>query len=61
MDNTIEIEVRARSEDFHVQIAGHPEICAAGRNPQEAIGDLVKHHSEKFGIKIVERPAVGLW
>jgi hypothetical protein len=60
MDKTIEIEIRVRSEDFHAQIAGHPEIWAAGRNPQEAIGDLVKYHSEKFGIKIVERPAVGL-
>jgi hypothetical protein len=50
----MEIEVTKRSNDFHACIKGHPEIWAAGRNPQEAIGDLVKYHSEKFSIKIVE-------
>ena len=54
MEETITIEVRKRSSDFHAQAEGHPEIWAAGRNPQEAIGDLVKYHSEYFGINIVE-------
>lgn len=47
----IKIIVTARSNDYHAQIEGKNH-WAAGRNPAEAIGDLVQSHPEKFGIEI---------
>lgn len=47
----IEIIVKARSQDYHASIKGETH-WASGRNPAEAIGDLVQSHPEKFGIEI---------
>lgn len=49
----IVIEVTKRSGDYHACIQGHPGIWAAGRNLDEAIGDLIRHHAAKFNV-IVE-------
>ncbi len=37
---------------YHAQIAGHPELWACGDSPDDAIGNLVRCHSEKFGVEI---------
>jgi hypothetical protein len=37
---------------YHAQIKGEPGIWAAGDSPDDAIGDLIAHHPERFGIKV---------
>lgn len=51
-DAPIVIEVTKRSADYHACIKGRPGVWAAGRNMDEAIGDLIRHHSEQFGITV---------
>lgn len=48
----IVIEVMERLHDYHACIKGRPGVWAAGRNMDEAIGDLIRHHSEKFNIVV---------
>jgi hypothetical protein len=48
----IEIEIRARSSDYHAQIKGHPELWGCGKNPDEAVGSMVRNHSERLGLDI---------
>jgi hypothetical protein len=45
------IVVTRRFADFHVELEGTNK-WAAGKNHYEAIGDLVVHHSEAFGITV---------
>lgn len=40
--------------NYHAQVQGQPGIWAAGRTPQEALGDLVRCHPEVFGVQFVE-------
>lgn len=50
--NDITIVYKKRTSDIHVQLAGKPGIWACGKNLHEAIGDLVMHHPERFGVVI---------
>jgi len=40
-----------RMPKFHVQVKGKAGCWACGRSVAEAIGDLIQHHPESFGIK----------
>jgi hypothetical protein len=37
---------------YHAQIQGEPGFWAAGRTANEAIGDLIRCHPERFGVTI---------
>ena len=41
---------RQMMPEFHAQIKGQPDIWACGRNVNEAIGNLVRCHEEKFTV-----------
>lgn len=65
MNTPIEIEVCERAMDYwidsngqrqpkyHAQIKDEPGFWACGRSVDDAIGDLVRCHPERFGIKIL--------
>lgn len=55
MATPVTIEVRDRGHDFHTQIANHPEFWGRGTSPDEAVGDLIRYHLEKFNISLVFR------
>ena len=48
----IEIRITQRSSDWHACISGHPEIWGCGRDPLEAIGDLVMAHTQAFDATV---------
>jgi len=48
----MKIEIRKRSDDYHAQLEGHPEIWDCGKSWQAAIGNLIMTHKEWFGIEI---------
>lgn len=62
----IEIEVSERLMDYwtdhngqrqpkyHAQVKDTPGYWACGRSPDEAIGDLMRSHPERFGVKITQ-------
>lgn len=37
---------------LHAQIEGEPGVWSCGRTTDEAIGDLVRSHPERFNVKI---------
>ncbi len=37
---------------YHAQIEGSPGFWAAGTSPDDAIGNLIRCHPEKFGLEI---------
>ncbi len=41
---------------YHAQIKGEPGYWACGISPAEAIGSLIRFHSERFGIKVTYLP-----
>lgn len=46
---------QAKSEErpkYHAQIQGEPGLWSCGVSPDDAIGNLVRTHPEKFGIKL---------
>jgi hypothetical protein len=55
----IKIEVSKRLGDsqhngdpkYHAQIAGRPEIWAAGISMDEAIGNLIRYHQDTFDLE----------
>lgn len=47
------ITVTERSGDFHAQLFGEPGKWGSGRNPYEAIGNLVNAWPREFGIEIL--------
>jgi hypothetical protein len=47
----ITVEYRPTNDDFHAHLTGDRTIWAAGRNPYEAVGDLVVHHPERFATQ----------
>lgn len=46
------ITVTDRGTDYHACLDGEPACWAAGKTPYEAIGDLVVHHPERFGVDV---------
>lgn len=57
------ITVTRRSDDFHACFAGHSEIWACGQNSSEAVGELIRIHSDFCGILFdydCYKPAVGV-
>ena len=46
------IILKQRSDDVKAEVEGEPGRWGAGKTPLHAVGDLVTHHSEFFGIKI---------
>jgi hypothetical protein len=65
---TVEIEVSERPMDhwidplgnhrpmYEARIKGKPGYWGCGRSPHSAIGDLVYHHQEAFGVSVAECP-----
>lgn len=49
---TNSIVIKKRSDDFHASLVGHPEIWGHGKTSDDAIGDLIRSHSETFNIFI---------
>lgn len=47
----ITVEYRPTNQDFRAHLTGDRRIWAAGRNPYEAVGDLVVHHPERFATQ----------
>lgn len=43
-----------RHPKYHAQIKGAPGLFGVGKSADEAVGDLVRSHPEKFGIVIIE-------
>lgn len=43
-----------RAEDWHVCIQGEEDYWACGKTPNEAIGDLIRSHPERFAILPLE-------
>ena len=41
-----------RSEDFLAHLDDRPEIWDCGKNPNEAIGSLIRSNREMFGIDL---------
>ena len=50
----VNIELRERSDDFHAQLEGHPEIWECGSTPTLAFGSLIKAHPEAFEIDTIK-------
>lgn len=46
----VNLVVSRRSDDIHVQIEGRPTAWGAGNSVYSAVGNLVTHHPEVFGI-----------
>lgn len=44
--------VGQRHPTYRAQIKGAHSHWAAGQSPDEAVGDLVRSHPERFGVKI---------
>lgn len=44
--------VQERRPKYHAQIKDQPGYWACGQDRDEAIGNLVRCHPEKFGVKI---------
>jgi len=38
---------------FRAQIKDRPNCWSCGKCPEEAVGDLITHHPEKFGMKVI--------
>ena len=49
----VKIVLTRRAEDVHACIEGEPEIWAAGRTSDAAIGDLIRSHPDSFDIDVV--------
>lgn len=47
------IVIEQRSHDWHACFDGNRCIWAAGKTPDEAVADLIKHHPEWTGIQII--------
>lgn len=41
-----------RHPKFHAQIKGEPGYWACGRTQDEAVGDLIRSHPERFGLEL---------
>ena len=50
MDYWIDYTNGRRMPKYHAQIKGEPGVWACGRTRAEAVGDLIVHHLERFGI-----------
>jgi len=46
------IIVRKRSDGFEASLEGEPDFWGSGPTTDAAVGDLVRLHTEKFGIVI---------
>ena len=49
------IVMTRRPSDYHACWGGDQRIWAAGKNPNEAIGDLMRHHPDHTGIVVIEQ------
>jgi hypothetical protein len=47
------LEVRKRSEDYHVQLEGHPEVWACGKTIDEALGNWLRTHKDRLKVEVV--------
>lgn len=54
--NNINLEVRKRGSDYHVQLVEQPAIWECGKTPEEAIGKWFMTHGRDFGTYITIRP-----
>lgn len=57
--STIKIVVTKRYSDYHACPEGEPTCWAAGKTPDDAIGNLVRCHPERFNVQIVWPTTVG--
>lgn len=48
----MKIIMTKRTSDIHVCPEGQPGIWAAGKTQDEALGNLIRYHSEHFGLEI---------
>jgi len=51
-DQTGNITHWKKAPKYHAQIKGKPGLWACGKSADEAVGNLIATHSEKFGIRI---------
>jgi len=51
----ISITITERRNDFHACLSSDRAVWGRGKNSYEAIGDLIMHHEEVFGIEIASR------
>lgn len=51
-EEIVKIVLEERRDDYMAFIEGHREIWGHGKNFDEAIGDLVRSHQNKFCINI---------
>lgn len=49
----IEIEITDQLSRTRAHIRGQPTIWGDGRNKDEAVGDLIRSHPEKFGVTLI--------
>lgn len=48
----MKIIVTKRNDDYHACLSGHPEIWGCGKNESEAIGDLIRSHTQRLNIMV---------
>lgn len=46
------IIVKSRGTDWHASFEDNATIWSSGKTAYEAIGDLIFHHSEQFGVEV---------
>lgn len=47
------ILIESTESGYVATVAGHPEVWAAGRDVYQAVGDLIMHHEEAFGVRVL--------
>jgi hypothetical protein len=48
----IVLEVRRRSDDYHVCLKGNPKVCDCGKTVSAAIGKWVLAHGKELGVRV---------
>ena len=47
------VVIKQRLHDIHASIEDRPAIWASGKNPREALGNLVVNHPAEFNITVI--------
>ena len=48
---------RGVATSYHACVEGKTELCGWGKTPDEAVGNLIRTHSEQLNLSIKDGPA----
>ncbi len=48
----MKITITKRGEDYHACLEGQPQIWGCGKTSDEAVGNLIRAHTDTFNITV---------